>query len=193
MCILITKEKCVNFPSKRNIINCVNSNPDGFAMSYNEDGKIVTFKTLDAREFIAEYERVTESHSPYNTAMIIHARIATHGSVKESNCHCWHSEVLGSEISFAHNGILSIKAEGDMTDSETFLRKYLQPCRKLSEFLSTVERYIGSSKFALLDTDGNIMRFGAFIEERGVQYSNYSFRRYQSRCADPRLWPQLAV
>lgn len=193
MCILITKEKGVHFPTLRNIVNSVESNPDGFAMAYNYNGSIVTFKTLNADEFIAEYKHVLRALNPRNTAMIIHARIATHGTVKESNCHCWTAKVLGSQMAFAHNGILSLKPYSDMTDSETFLRKYIQPCKNISQFLWTVERFIGASKFAFMDADGNILRFGPFIEERGVQYSNRSYMKYNARCADPRLWDSYAI
>lgn len=193
MCILITKEKGIQYPSPQTIANCIESNPDGFAMAYSYRGKLTTFKTLDPDEFMDEYEKVTEYLNASQTAMIIHCRIATHGTVKESNCHCWTGKVLGSPIAFAHNGILPIKPQDDMTDSETFLRQYLQPCKNLSEFLRTVNHFIGSSKLAFLDGDGNILRFGPFCEERGIQYSNRSYMRYNARCADPRLWGSYAI
>lgn len=193
MCILITKEKGVRFPSLQNIINSVESNPNGFAMAYNHNGRIVTFKTLDADEFINEYHTVARTLDSRDTAMIIHARIATHGTVKESNCHCWTGKVLGSPMAFAHNGILPIKPYGDMTDSETFLREFIQPCKNLSAFLETVNEFIGSSKLAFMDAEGNILRFGPFIEERGIQYSNRSYMRHNARCADPRMWRPYAI
>lgn len=193
MCILITKEKGVCYPSERNIISSVENNPDGFAMAYNENGQIVTFKTLNAKDFIAEYRRVIKTHDRQDTAMIIHARIATHGTVKESNCHCWTGKILGSDMAFAHNGILRINPCGDLTDSETFLRLYAEQSRDMSDFLSVVNRYIGTSKFAFLDGYGNILRFGSFIEERGAHYSNRSYMPYQAICADPRLWKSVAM
>lgn len=193
MCILITKEKGICFPPLKSIVNSVDSNPDGFAMAYNEDGRIVTFKTLDPDEFIDEYKRVVKTHDHRDTAMIIHARIATHGTVREENCHCWTGKVLGSKMAFAHNGILRVKPMYDMTDSETFFRYYVETSRNMTEFLDVVNRYIGSSKFAFLDVDGNILRFGPFYEERGVQYSNRSYMRHNARCADPRLWGSYAM
>lgn len=193
MCILVTKEKGVRFPSVQNIINCVNSNPDGFAIAYNEKGVICTFKTIDADKFIAYYKHFVQTHDARNTAMIMHARIATHGTVNESNCHCWTGKVLGSKMAFAHNGILSIKPIYDMTDSETFFRYHVETSSNMAEFLGAVNAFIGTSKFAFLDGDGNILRFGPFIEERGVQYSNRSYMRYNARCADPRLWDSLAM
>lgn len=188
MCILITKEKGVCFPSERSIVNSIANNPHGFSMAYNNCGEIITYKTLDAKEFMDEYRRVVKTYDHHDTAMIIHARIATHGTVNEENCHCWTGNVLGCEMAFAHNGILPITPVGDMTDSETFLRYHIELCDTMQSFLDEVNFYIGGSKLAFLDESGNILRFGSFITERGIQYSNRSYLSSNARCADPRLW-----
>lgn len=190
MCILILKKKGFLFPIEATVKQCMNANPHGFSMSYNVDGKVVTYKTLNAADFMAEYKRVTSSLDHNTTAMMLHMRIATHGSVKETNCHGWKGNILGTEMAFAHNGILSIPNRGDMTDSETFLHDYLEPCRSIGEFVSTVADNIGTSKFGFLDGEGNVVHFGNFITERGVLYSNGSYRHdpYSRRMADPRLW-----
>lgn len=192
MCILITKEKGVRYPSTQTIVNCMDSNPDGFAMAYSYKGRLMTYKTLDRDEFISEYEKVTTRCNPSDVAMIIHCRIATHGSVSVDNCHCWTGRILGCRMAFAHNGILPIEAQNDMTDSETFLRKYLQHSKTLTHFLKTVNKFIGNSKLAFLDSDGNILRFGMFITDFGAQYSNDSFRRAHAVHADLRLWRSYA-
>lgn len=52
-----------------------------------------------------------------------------------------------------------------------------------------IGQHIGSSKSAFIDGQGNVVRSGNFIEERGIQYSDYSYRPTGMRtCADPRLW-----
>lgn len=52
-----------------------------------------------------------------------------------------------------------------------------------------IEQHIGSSKSAFIDGQGNVVRSGNFIEERGIQYSSYGYRSTGMRtCADPRLW-----
>lgn len=188
MCILITKEKGIRFPSERSIINSIANNPDGFAMAYNDCGEIITYKTLNSNKFIKEYRRVVKEHDYRDTAMVIHARIATHGTINEDNCHCWIADVLGCEMAFAHNGILPISPVGNMTDSETFLRYHIEPCDTMQSFLDEINFHIGNSKFAFLDESGNILRFGSFITEYGIQYSNRSYMQSNARCADPRLW-----
>lgn len=81
------------------------------------------------------------------------------------------------------------KAEADKTDSETFLRLYAETAETFGELIGNIERFIGYSKFAFIDGNGNVVRFGPFIVDRGVQYSNQSFRAGNMRtCADPRLW-----
>lgn len=188
MCILITKEKGVHFPSVRNIENSIAANPDGFAMAWNEDGEVRVFKSMNPEEFMDAYKALAKRLSHRDTAMMLHMRIATHGSVGIKNCHCWKCNVLGSGMAFAHNGILRIPNRADMTDSETFLRDYVEPCETLSGVLNNIHTYIGTSKFAFIDGYGNLLRFGDFLEQYGVQYSNRSFMGYGRRSADPRLW-----
>lgn len=188
MCILVLKKKGVKFPSEREIINCIKANPDGFALTYNRDGKLVTFKTLYPEAFLSAYKKIVNKQDYRDTAMMLHMRIATHGSVKQSNCHCWHGTILGTEMSFAHNGILRIANRADLTDSETFLRDYLEPCTNIAEFMNNVETYIGASKFGFMDGDGNVFSFGHFNDYRGVMYSNWSFRSVSRMEADPRYW-----
>lgn len=193
MCILVLKKKGSRFPSINEIKNCVRANPDGFSMSWNADGRLHTYKTMDAEAFMKMYCDIVKSLDRKTTAMMIHARIATHGSKRIGNCHCWSGKVLGAEMSFAHNGILRIPNRGDMTDSETFLRDYLEPCKGICDFLDTIERNIGSSKFGFLNGDGAMIHFGHFIDERGVMFSNYSYMRSHCNAADPRFWGRMSI
>ena len=192
MCILIAKPRGAQFPTIEAIQNSIANNPDGFALAYNEGGKVKTYKSMSAPRFIAKYRRLAASLNINDTAMIIHARIATHGTVGLKNCHCWKSfPDTMAEIAFAHNGILSIANRDDMTDSETFLRDYFEPAylRGGWPYASDIIRHkIGSSKFAFLDVDGDIMRYGQFIADNGCYYSNMSYARGGARCADPRRW-----
>lgn len=191
MCILILKKRGVIFPSETVIRNCMKANPDGFSMSYNIDGKVVTYSSLDPKDFLEEYRFVVRLCDRHDTAMMLHMRIATHGSVRLSNCHGWKGNILGTTMAFAHNGILRIPNRADMTDSETFFRDYLEPCESVAEFVETVNDYIGTSKFGFIDGNGNVAHFGHFIVERGIMYSNTSYQSpsiYSRRAADPRLW-----
>lgn len=193
MCILITKQRGAQFPPVEYIKNSIENNPDGFAMAWNEDGELKTYKTMSARSFLSAYCDITASLDPAETGMIIHARIMTHGARELKNCHCWKSFIgTDDEMAFAHNGILSVPNRDGMTDSETFLRDYFEPAYIVGGWLratNIISRKIGSSKFAFINRLGYIRRFGQFISDRGCYYSNASYARSNSaRCADPRFW-----
>lgn len=174
MCILVIKEKGVKFPTMKQVQACCDNNPDGFALSYSQKGRIKTFKTMDKKEFLEYYKGVMEL--PYKeVAMILHARIKTHGSVGIKNCHCWESDGM----SFAHNGILSIKNREDLTDSETFFRDIFLPIWRKGKSWENAElainAIIGSSKFGFLERNGVIHHYGPFQKEKGVLFSNSSY------------------
>lgn len=149
---------------------CANRNHDGYGFA-TPDG---VCKTLDYSSFRYALGKVDK-----NTPCVIHMRLATHGSVKRENCHPFYDAETG--ISFAHNGILPITPAKDMTDSETAFRRYYLPIiredggihsRDLAEEVMST---IGSSKFAFMDKDGYIRKFGKWFELKGCFYSNYYF------------------
>lgn len=178
MCVICIKKMGKKFPSRKSIQNCVTSNPDGFSMMWNQGGKVHTYKTLKVDEFLKTYDEFVKSHNHKDTALVIHARIKTHGSLKISNCHCW--PALDDSIGFAHNGILSIANRGDMTDSETYFRDIFVPVFEFSNrdwkiAGRTVNACIGTSKFAFLEGDGTIHHYGHYIKHDGALYSNSSY------------------
>lgn len=179
MCVICIKEMGNRFPSKKSIQNCVDSNPDGFAIMWNEGGKVHNFKTLNEREFMSFYKKFVKEHDHKDTACVIHARIKTHGSLKLSNCHCW--TALEDAIGFAHNGILSITNREDLTDSETYFRDIFLPVYEWSGHDwdvagRTINAIIGTSKFAFLEGDGTIRHYGQYIKHEGALYSNSSYQ-----------------
>ena len=194
MCILIAKPRGAQFPTIEAIRNSVARNPDGFALAYNRGGRLKVYKTMSAARFLNHYTRLASTLNPDRTGMIIHARIATHGALGLSNCHCWTSYPgTTDEMAFAHNGILSVPARDGKTDSETFLRDYFEPAFTRAGWLAAgevIRRKIGSSKFAFIDRAGNLRRFGPFISERdGCYYSNTSYARSSyAHSSDPRTW-----
>lgn len=181
MCILITKDKGAEFPPIGNILNSAENNPDGFSLAWNEEGRVRTYRTLDRATFIRKYISLANRLGKDSSGMVLHARIATHGAVSLANCHCWTSFAgTPGELAFAHNGILAVPPRGGMTDSETFLRDYFEPSFARAGWRGAsgvIARKIGFSKFAFIDKEGNIRRFGQFITEDGCQYSNTSYLR----------------
>ena len=114
MCILVVKKKGVDYPSLEQVKNCCKANPHGFSLSYSYKGRMRTYRTMSERDFLMEFQKIAERYPCEDVAMILHARIATHGTISPHNCHCFQGEGL----SFAHNGILPIENRGDLTDSE---------------------------------------------------------------------------
>lgn len=178
MCIVIIKKKGVKFPSVANVKRSAEANPHGFAMAWfnGEENKLQTFRTLDKKEFMKKYDEVRKLDFK-TSSLIIHARIKTHGTIKLENTHCWLDKETG--ISFAHNGILSVANRDDMTDSETFFRDIFLPVYKMTGWEGAekaINAVIGTSKFAFIDTEGEIHHYGIYVKEKGCLYSNTSFQ-----------------
>lgn len=179
MCIVVVSPKGQEWPSIENIQNCVDSNPDGFAIAWNENGEVKNYKTMGQKAIMKFYRNFIKTHDYKTTGMVFHARIATHGSLKLSNCHCW----ISDGMAFAHNGILSVKNRGDMTDSETFFRDIFIPIYRGKGWDSAklaIDACIGMSKFAFIDGNGEVRGFGDYNVNEGNYYSNYSWRSWRS-------------
>lgn len=181
MCIVVIKEMGKEFPSVENIQNCVDENPDGFALMYNEGGLVKTYRSMSDTAFIKKYKKLRMQLDKDTTSMVIHCRIATHGSTNIKNTHCW--TAMGDKIGFAHNGVLTVKNCGDMTDSETFFRHIFVPIFKTTKSWKDAEyaikAIIGTSKFAFLEGDGTVHHYGNYIKEKdGCLYSNSSYEGY---------------
>lgn len=175
MCIIIVKKLGVKYPSIENVKNACDNNPDGFAIAWATDRVVRNYRTMNQKEFLKKCKEVFKNDYK-TTAVVIHARIATHGSKKLENCHCWIDK--GTALSFAHNGILSISNRGDMTDSETFFQDIFLPIYKKygwSQAELAINACIGTSKFAFLSATGDIRAYGNYNELQGVMYSNTSY------------------
>ncbi len=180
MCIICIKPAGVQRPTKEQVNAMLTSNPDGFGyMTWSPDKGLQVRKTMDANKFAKWVEQI-----PDEQPVVYHARIATHGSIQERNCHPFLS--ADKQWGFAHNGILSIANEGDMTDSETFFRRiepllaagYTPTIEGYGAFDAMVAAVIGSSKFAFLNNEGAIYHYGNFIEDGGLLFSNSSYKPY---------------
>ena len=157
MCVIVCKCKGSDFAPLEVIEKCIQRNPDGFSIAWNHDGELKVYKTLNPTEAMAKYKELSETLDPIVTAMLFHARLATHGSKKVENCHCW----TDGTIAFAHNGVLSIPNRDDMTDSETFFRDLFLPAAAGCGFefaMRMAKAVIGgtNNKFAVLDKDGHV-------------------------------------
>lgn len=184
MCIIAIKNPGVQFPTLSTVATMCYHNPDGFAVVWHKAGdkQSRVYRTMDRAKFLKRYGTIVNSLDYRTTALYIHARIATHGSLRIKNCHGFVDHK--SRLCFAHNGILyNIPNRDDLTDSETFFRDYFIPTFRHGgwrEADQLIRETIGFSKFVFMDGDGNIRRYGNYItDENGVLYSNQSFRSYE--------------
>lgn len=154
-------------PSKEILCAAYQANPHGCGFA----SVTKKYKGLSFATFMARLKNVPDSEP-----CIIHFRFATHGSIKPDNCHPFEQK----GVFFAHNGILNLKPDDDMTDSETAFRKYIYPAIEHygidDEFTDAViDSLIGWSKFAIL-CDGKIHTYGEFVTlGDGCSYSNTRF------------------
>lgn len=181
MCIIAIKKAGVQFPTMGTVETMCDRNPDGFALVYHDkkDGKARTYRTMDREQFLRHYRSVLRTHDYRTTSLYLHARIATHGSLRRENCHGFVDRK--ARLSFAHNGILyRIPARDDLTDSETFFRDHFIPVYRHGGWFEAerlIKDVIGYSKFVFMDNKGNIRHYGEYIKDSdGVLYSNNSFR-----------------
>lgn len=175
MCILIVKPKGVHLPDYATLCRCATLNPHGFGFATPNKKP---YKTLSFDKFIQALNTIDESEP-----MILHFRLATHGSIKASNCHPFRDNKNG--LTFAHNGVLNIHTLNDKTDSETAFKLLFVPAYekfglKSNNFNNAVNVVRGGSKFAFLTDKGEIKTFGNFISHNGCLYSNNGFTGFRT-------------
>ena len=180
MCIIIAKARKQQGPTWDAIMHATQRNPDGFALAYSLGrGKAPRIiRSMKRADVLDVLKGIVNRKS---ASWILHARIATHGSKRVENCHCWVDADTG--LIFAHNGILQVHPEGDMTDSETAFRRLLVPAMQTGggdAFNAAISAIIGNSKFAVMDHTGEIFLYGRYLEEEEASYSNDTYKPYQS-------------
>ena len=170
MCVIIVKPSGVAMPSDKMLKAAYNANPHGCGLATPS----TFYKGLAYRSF-----KETLSKVSIGEPCIIHFRLATHGSIKRANCHPFNR----GDVWFAHNGILNIKPQGDMTDSETALQTIIAPAIEAygwnsPEANDIINRTCGYSRFALMRKN-EVLLFGQYIHALdGCYYSNYRFMGY---------------
>ncbi len=169
MCVIIYKPEGVAIPSRALLDKAQSANPHGCGFCTPTK----SYKGLSYNQFLKGLREVDPSEP-----LLIHFRLATHGSVKKSNCHPFYENQTDTQ--FMHNGILyAINPDRDKTDSECAFRGFINPiveCFGLHsvEVKDVVGRIIGASKFALMQ-GGEVLLFGEFILRGDLYLSNLRF------------------
>jgi glutamine phosphoribosylpyrophosphate amidotransferase len=168
MCVIIYKPKGVEMPSNYILARAYGMNHDGCGIASPSH----FYKGLSYNSF-----KRTLNQCSVDEPVLIHFRWATNGSVSKKNCHPFYDSETG--VYFAHNGVLDIQTDNDMTDSETAFREALLPViarygLESDETEKAVHRIIGFSKFAFMQDD-KVLIFGAYAHYMGCYYSNLRF------------------
>lgn len=178
MCIIayVPKDKTV---SKEIIENMFINNPDGAGLLYVEKGEVKVFKTFHLCELTAMYEHIKTS---FDTDIIIHCRIGTHGGKTLDNIHPF---MVNKSLGFVHNGIISnVPLDVAKSDTRMFNEVILQ---KLPEGFLNYEAvkeliggYIGSSKLVFMDNKQNVTLINddKGTWDGGVWFSNGTYHSY---------------
>jgi len=184
MCIIAAKPAGVKWLEESKMKNCFLANSDGAGLAWAVDSGVCISKGYFDWEHLWQDMKALENYS-----VLLHCRYATNGSIKRSNCHPFR---LKNGTVMAHNGVIDIEAEGDMTDSETFGKSYLEQfsIKELEDerirFL--LETVIGNgNKIVMLKKDGSFIFLNkqAGIEHKGIWFSNSGFS------ISPYVWDDL--
>lgn len=186
MCILIHKPKNVEMPGREYLMNCFQSNPDGIGLAWIDKKGNTTI-----RKGFMKFKHFEEFIKPIGKMLkgcdvILHFRWATHGSVSPGNCHPFPIDTsLRNLRSTYYSGRFGLLAHnGVISELDTFTKKHdLSDTMVMAKLISAdgidneyiQELLVKGGKFVTTDKRGRVTRYGAFIEDMGVFWSNDTY------------------
>lgn len=200
MCIIVSKEKGINMPTKSTLKECFLRNSDGAGLMYTKNNSVVIEKGF--MNFGSFYKRIKELKKEFNSdlkdvPMVFHFRIGTQGKNDEFTCHPFmisnKSEDLKrtrvkTNIGMVHNGIISTYSrvrEDNLSDTQLFIKYCVSIFNKMNRNFYKDDEVldylysVAQSKLCFLDKEGNIYYRGDFIEDNGIKYSNNTYKPYK--------------
>lgn len=181
MCIAICTSPNTSLTEDQ-LLNCHTSNKDGCGFAYISTDysgvrRLKTYKTMDFQKFKKQYYRAVKNNP--ESPMLVHFRIATHGTVDKFNCHPFK---VNKRMVMIHNGIINgMGVDKNKSDTQLFNDKILKTLPKgweNSEGISLlIEKFIIGSKMLTLDIDGTVRIYNesAGHWKDGIWFSNNSY------------------
>lgn len=199
MCIIVAKDKNVDLPSIDILKNCFDYNSDGAGFMYVDKGKVVVDKGyLDWKSFYNRFNDLCKKHKDFEgKALVMHFRIGTSGKNDKGNTHPYiisdnykelHKLKISGDLGMAHNGVIhdytpDINDKRNINDTQNFIMLYLYPIYKhwkdfyKNEYMRKGLEDISGSKLVFLDTREDIYYIGDFKEDKGIKYSNDTYKK----------------
>ena len=195
MCVISIKTAEQRKWTRGELADMMNHNPDGSGFMYL-DRKSKSVK-IEKGFFSVEKAFNYLKKLPDNAPIIFHARIATHGAKCQGLCHPFPlyavnpdtylapddmvKSRLSCSVGLAHNGVLSLYPESDLSDTATFAlfvnRHFsVEQLPYLWEVLQG-SNMVNGSRLVTLDSNGEIRKLGQWHEADGFYYSNLYFKR----------------
>lgn len=176
------------------------TNPDGAGYMYAYNNRVHIKKGfMSLKELLNSLENLKKKINIEEIPLILHFRISTSGKTDEATCHPFpvtsdlnalrKTHVI-TNLGMAHNGIIGDFEEKKSiySDTQLFINKCVSYLYDMNpKFLhddrtkKLLEPIINGSRLAFLDSHGNIYRYGDWIENDGIYYSNEGYIPWQQR------------
>ncbi|MEM0333019.1 MAG: class II glutamine amidotransferase [Candidatus Aenigmatarchaeota archaeon] len=179
----------------RDYLSAWKHNPHGSGIIVYDDKKVLKIqRAMKFKDFNNQLNTIKKEY-PKDISIVIHMRLATHGSIKEENTHPFSFD---EKFYIIHNGVFGYyknkNAALDKPDSywkaENFYEKYIKKGLDLSNFsdnflIRFFECETGNNRVVLLHKtkNGLIEKFFNFKEYKNLLVSNtYSFNTAFATC-----------
>ena len=195
MCIIATYPAGVR-PTKQEIINMIERNPDGVGIAWAHDLRVHVLKGLADEVAVSE---IISEIIPTDAPILFHARIATSGGISAGVCHPYPVTAKPAKMRetfatyrvpvIAHNGILHDfapeKTMRNINDSMLFNARVIYPLyhsrlaqRDRDNIITSAIGY--GNKIAILEPCGIIRHYGRGWTKTpaGARYSSESYKKY---------------
>ncbi|MDO5299970.1 MAG: hypothetical protein Q4F18_11120 [Clostridia bacterium] len=196
MCIICVSPARTRQPSISQIRTMFAHNPHGAGYMFARGGRVHIHKGfMDIESFLTA---IRAEHFTAKDSVVYHFRISTQAGVNPEMTHPFplsnqlpHMKALNveCECGVAHNGIIRLTSDPtnhEYSDTALFITRYLceiihSPNDLTQPRLLNFIGQLAQSKLAIMDRTGYIATVGGFINERGLLFSNTSYRSFKYR------------
>ena len=191
MCIICVSKSGVRQPGEATIRAMFLNNPHGAGYMVARDGWVTIHKGfMDLDDYL---RAIREEHFTVSDNVVYHFRIRTQAGVSPEMTHPFplsnrparlRKLDLRCRVGVAHNGVIPLTSDPSnerYSDTAIFITDYLSHIiRRRADLrdqrvLDSIFQ-IAQSRFAIMDGGGYIATVGEFIHERGLLFSNASYR-----------------